>query len=92
MFGELVDDRRGQSIGISRFFLALVVGAVVIWIVNLITSPILNRASNATSNASANQATVWLSDWFNWTPIFFLLVSFIGVIVFAVYRREIIGR
>lgn len=85
-------DNRAQSIGIARFVLALVVGAVVYWIVDLTTDPILDGASNATTNNSANQATTWLSEWFGWMPIFLIVVSVMGLIVYSVFIRETLGR
>jgi len=85
-------DDRAQSIGIARFFLGLIVGAVCLWIINKITSPLLNRAANQTSNATANTATTWLSDWIGWLPIAILLTSFLGLIVYSVFVRETTGR
>jgi len=83
-------DTRAQSIGISRYLLALVVGAFVVWIVQDITKPILNGAANATSNPEANQATGWLSDGVTYLPLWFLLVSFFGLLVGAIYAREVL--
>ena len=84
-------DDRAQSIGIARFFLGLIVGAVCIWLMNLITTPLLNRAANQTNNATANTATTWLSDWIGWLPIGILLISFMGLIVYAIFVRETTG-
>jgi len=82
---------RAQSIGISRYILALVVGAVLVWILNLVTSPILAGAANTTSNTQANQATTWFQQLVSWVPIAFVLISFVGIIVYAVFVREV-GR
>jgi hypothetical protein len=86
-----MDNRAGVSIGISQFILTLVVGAFVFWIVSLITDPILSRASNSTTNASANQATTWLSDGIGYIPVAVLLLSALGLVLLAIYRREILG-
>lgn len=85
-------DNRAQSIGIARYILGLIVGAVMVWIVTLITDPILSGSENATSNAAANQATTWLSQWVDWFPMLFLLISFVGIIVYSIFVRETAGR
>jgi len=83
-------DNRAQSIGISRFILSLVVGAFVTWIVWLVTDPILSYAGNTTSNSQANQATTWFQDLTGYLPIAFLLIGFFGVIVLAIFQREVL--
>jgi hypothetical protein len=82
-------DSRAQSIGISRFFLALVVGAIMYWIVSLIADPVLSGATNTTTNATANQGTSWLQSGVDFLPVAFLGIGFFGLIAFAVYRREV---
>lgn len=82
-------DNRALSIGIGRFILSLIAGVPVIWIVWKVTDPILEGSKQATNNATANQATDWFSQGINWMPIGFLLVAFFGIIVLAVYRREV---
>lgn len=85
-----MDNRAGVSIGLSRFFLGLIVAAPVTWIVWLVTEPIYARSKNATTNSSANQATTWLSNGSEWLPIGFLLISAMGLLVLAIYRREVL--
>lgn len=85
-------DTRGQSIGIARYFLALIVGAIMIWIVNEVTSPILSGAENSTTNATANQATMWMQDIIGYLPIAFLILGFFSLVVYSVFVREAIGR
>lgn len=84
-------DNRAQSIGLARFILSLIVGAPVVWIVWKITDPILTGARTATNNTKANQATTWLEQGVNYMPIWFLLVAFFGIIVLAIYQRELLG-
>jgi len=84
-------DTRAQSIGISRYILALVVGAVLIWIVQLVTDPILSGAENSTNNAQANQATTWFTQLVDFLPVAFVLISTTGIIIYAVFIREV-GR
>lgn len=81
-------DTRAQSIGIARYFLALGVGAIMFWILELVTTPLLNRASTTTNNQTANQATSWLSEAISWWPMMLLILSFIGLIVYSVFVRE----
>lgn len=86
----LRDDTRGQSIGISRFFLSVfVVGALVFWIVDELGTPMLTGAQNETANATANQASTWLLDFLDLMPILMLFIALIGSIILAIYRREV---
>jgi len=84
-------DTRAQSMGIARFLLGILVAAPVIWIVNDVTDPILDGAANATSNTQANTATTWMQDWIAWFPVLFLLISAFGLVVYAVFVREVKG-
>lgn len=83
-------DRGQGAIGTARFFLALIVGAVLFWILSAVTTPVLDRAANATSNATANQATGWHESFIGMVPVIVLLAAFISVIVAAVYYREVL--
>jgi len=82
-------DTRAQSLGIARYVMALVVGAIMFWIINEVTQPMRDRARNATSNATANQGTDWLSQGVDFWPIAILLISFFGLLVYSVYIREV---
>lgn len=83
-------DNRAMSVGLARFILSLVMGAPILWITFQITDPILSRASNSTSNPDANQATDWFGAGIGWLPIAFLLIAFFGVIVLAIFQRELL--
>jgi len=82
-------NERAQSIGIAQFILTLVVGAVVIYLVTIVGETVLPGAQDATNNATANQATTWMQTVPDMLPIVILLIGFIGLIVLAVFRREI---
>lgn len=84
-------DTRAQSIGIARYFLTLLVGAPVVWIVWEVTGRILPGAKTATSDAQANQATTWIQQGIDYLPIWILLLSFFGLLVLAIYQREVLG-
>jgi len=84
-------DTRAQSIGIARFILSLVVGAVMYWIVSLVTDPLTTRAMSTSSNATANQATTWFQTGISYLPLIFALISMMGLIVYSVFVREV-GR
>lgn len=86
-----MDNRAQISLGISRVFLALIVGAVMVWIVQLSTEKILSGATTATSHTGANQATTWFQQGIEYLPLAFLLISFFGIIVLAVFRRGVAG-
>lgn len=83
-------DTRAQSIGISRFFLTLIVGAVLFWIASRITTPVLNDAMNATNNATANQGTEWFRTAINWIPILIVFLALFSIIALAVFQREVL--
>jgi hypothetical protein len=78
------------QIGLVRFFLSLGVGAIVVWIVTEIGSPILSGAENATTNGTANQATGWFQTGADYLPVIFLFIAFFGVIALAVFQREVL--
>jgi hypothetical protein len=86
----IADDTRAQPIGLARFLLGLIVGVPVIWIVYEITTPILSGARTATNSTQANQATTWLEQGINWLPIYVLLLSFFGLLVLAIFQRELL--
>jgi uncharacterized membrane protein len=86
-----VADTRAQSIAIMRFFLSLIVGGILCWILWEVTDPILDGASSATTNAKANQATTWFEQAIDWFPLYFLLIAVFGLVAVAVYQRRQAG-
>lgn len=82
-------DERAQSIGISRYFLGIVVGAVLFWILSFVALRLLDRSATSTNAEYANQGTEWIRQAVLYWPYFVLLVSFFGLIVFAIYVREV---
>jgi hypothetical protein len=84
----MTDNR--ASIGIIRFFLSLIAGAVVVWIVWEVANPILDGARGATNNAEANQGTEWFQLLVDNLPITFLMIAFFGLIALAVFQREVL--
>jgi hypothetical protein len=83
-------DTRGQAIGIARLFLALGVGAVVIWIVNLVASPLFDHAESTGATGTAAQGTAWLQQGTAWLPIGFALISFFGLVAYSVFARGVL--
>jgi len=82
-------DNRAQSLGIAHLYLALLAGTFVIWIVQMVTTPVLNHARNATASTQANTATGWFETFVTYLPGIFLLIGFFGLIVLAVYLNGI---
>lgn len=82
-------NNRAQSIGLARTFLALGVFAILYFIIDRITTPLLNHSTNATSNATANQATEWFRQGIGLLPAFVLVLAFFSVTVYAIYVREV---
>jgi len=83
-------DNRGQSIGISRFFLSLMVGAILYWITDRVTTPVIAQSRNVTNNATANQATEWFHQGVEAMPLAIALLTFIGIIMLSVFQREVL--
>jgi hypothetical protein len=81
-------NNRAQSIGIARYFLSFIVAAIVYWIADLTTDPILSQSYNVTNNATANQATQWFDAAVTNMPLAFALISFLGMIALSVFYRE----
>jgi hypothetical protein len=82
-------DNRAQAIGIARLFLGLGVGAVVFWIVSAVSEPLFAIAGEQGSGQVATQGTTWLQQGVNFLPYMFALISFLGLIAYSVYRREV---
>ena len=87
---QLDMDDRAQSIGIARFFLSLVVGAFVTWIVWEITSPLLDKADQTAEHPDAVEGVTWLSTAVDYLPIMFLGIAFFGLIALSVFQREML--
>jgi hypothetical protein len=84
-------DERGQSIGLSRFFMSVfLVGSILYFITSQVGKPMLKGAQNATTNATMNQGSTMLLDVVNLMPLIMLFVGFTGMIVLAVYQREVL--
>lgn len=83
-------DDRAQSVGLARFVLSLIAAVPIVWIVWESTSRILPGAKAGTNHSKANQATVWIQDGIDWLPMAFLLVAFFGIIILAIYQREVL--
>lgn len=81
---------RAQAIGILRMFLSLFVGAIVIWIVNLTTSPLFEVSEPRTDDQVSSQGADWLQQGLDYLPVLFLGIAFFGLIAYSVYRREVI--
>lgn len=82
-------NNRAQSIGILGFFTSLAVGAIVYWLVDTISEPILLRASEATTNPEANQATEWFTTGVESLPIIFMIIAFFGLVSYSVYSSGV---
>ena len=84
-------DDRGQPIGIDRFFAALVIGAMLSFFAIKVTTPILDRAGEQSAGTAAEPATGWLTTFGEYSVLIFLLVSFFGLVVLAIFQRRVTG-
>jgi len=82
-------DNRAQSIGLAQGGLALVVGAIMLFLVSRVGTMILPGATNATSNTQANQATAWFQSFTELLPIIIVLIVFFSTVVYAIFRRQV---
>lgn len=87
MYARRVHDR--GSIGLLAFFLALIGGAIVIWIVRLAGNPVLNKAANATASPAANATTDNFELVLTYLPAVFMFIGIFGIVIHAVYLRGI---
>lgn len=81
---------RAQSTGIANFFLALLVGAIMMWIITAITTPLLARADKEGGNTAAAQATEWFDIAIGVFPVLALFAGVFSLLALSVYLREIL--
>jgi len=84
-----MDNRAQGSIGLARFFLALGAGAIMLFIIQKIASPMLSGARTELSPART-QGTDWLAQGVELLPIFILLIALLSVVILAIYQREVV--
>jgi hypothetical protein len=85
---RLAASERGQAIGILRLFLGLMFGAIVYWIVQIATDPMLAYADNSSSDSVSSQGTTWIESGIDYLPLLFLFLGFFGLIALSVFRRR----
>ena len=81
-------DTRAQ-VGIVRFFLALLIGAPLAYLVGQVVTPLLDHAADATAGTNAAPATQWFGTINDWLIVVFLMVAFFGLFSLAIYQRGI---
>jgi len=84
----MIDDTRGQAIGILRFFAALIVGAPLAYFAYRVTEPILDKSETAAQGTDAAATAGWLSAFGEYMVVVFLFVSFFGLVALSLYQRE----
>jgi len=85
-----MDSRAQGSISVARFFLGLIVGAILFWILSKIATPILSGAKETTNAPQANQATTWFQQGVDFLPVWYLIIGLFGLLVLAVFQREVL--
>jgi len=83
-------DTRAQT-GITRFFLSLIVGAMLAYVVGQVVSPLLQQAGEASAGTPAAPATQWFATINEWLVVVFLGVAFFGLLSLSIYQRGV-GR
>lgn len=86
-----MDDRAQGAVNLGRLFLALLVGAAVVWIVGEVTAPLFEYTSAHSDDPTAAQGSAWLQEGIDFMPALFLFITFFGVVAAAVYSREVLG-
>lgn len=84
-------DDRAQSVGIMRLFLGLIVGAIVVFLVTRVTNPLFSRATDKATTATGSEAIGWFEAVVTYLPVAFVLISFFGILVLSIYKREVVG-
>ena len=88
---QLAADERGQSTGISNFVIAIVVGAIVTWPLNLFVDhlgPLMKAEAN---DPVANKAVSWSLEFLGNAPAIFLMTSVFSLLALSVYQRALVG-
>jgi len=88
---SLKSDTRGDSVGIFRLFLGLIVGAIMVGIVWEVGNKILDVARTRGSGQVATESTTYIQQAVDYLPVIFLLISFFGVVAYALYQRQVYG-
>lgn len=88
-----LSDNRAQSIGIANFFLALLVGAIMTWIIGSIARPIHSKMENSTAQGDVvgQQMNDYIGVVLNNQPVLFLFIAFFSLIVIAIVQRQRLG-
>jgi len=84
-------DERGQSVGIAKFLLSLVVAGMLAWIVNRITKPILDGAEAEAATQTGARASAWFQTGVDSLFLAFLIIAVFGLIALSIYQREVLG-
>lgn len=81
---------RGQATGISNFLLAIVVGAVMTWIIGRVTDPVLALMDDrlAEGDTVGHTALTYAEAFLQNQPIMFLGIAFFSLLVLSIYQRE----
>lgn len=80
---------RAQAVGYGNFFLALLVGAVMVWIVTAVTDPIMSTAADHGTDPVAVESTGYINEFLANYPILLLLIAFFSLVVLSVYLRRV---
>lgn len=88
---RLTGDERAQSVGLARFFMSVFVVGTLLWfILDRLGTPLLQGAKNATSNGTANSASNMFIDFIGLVPVIMIIVGFMGIVLLAIYQREVL--
>lgn len=85
-----MDTRAQGSIGLSRLFLALGVGAIMLWMISMVADELLPGAKEATSTEARTQGTEWLMQTPELIAAFIMIIALFGTITYAIYQRQVI--
>lgn len=91
---RLTHDMRASATGISNFFLALLVGAIMSFLVSTIAEPLFDHVGDRTAATDevGPQATIWLETVVTHQPTLFLIIAFFSLLALAVFQRVMSGR
>lgn len=88
---SFVADERAQGTAIANFFLALVIAAIVTWILSMAHDHLMPLMQAEANDPVANTAVTWSGEVLNNAPAVFVFTAVLSLITLSVYQRAL-GR
>lgn len=86
----LVDDDRGQATGIANFVLAIVIGAIMTWIIEMLLTFLGPMMESEANDPVARTAYDWSTVFLDNTAAIFLFCAVLSLLALSIYQRALI--